>query len=195
MYRLTVNIGVAFTSASYEMGAGSEVLRLSPYTVDLPSARFLTDEGLRIDWLAETLRSIVETARQQLGVEPASVQVIYPASWLSGQLLQLWEALVLAGIPDAMTQVDAEPRPSASPPSVDDQQSPAKTILLPAKAARMVRPRWLVAAAVAAVGAGVVAGILVTGAQRPGPIPGDADVPDGDSGTDENTGTVSRAGC
>jgi hypothetical protein len=62
MYRLTINIGVAFTSASYEMGAGSEVLRLSPYAVDLPSARFLTDEGLRIDWLAETLRSIVETA-------------------------------------------------------------------------------------------------------------------------------------
>jgi hypothetical protein len=177
MYRLTINIGVAFTSASYEMGAGSEVLRLSPYAVDLPSARFLTDEGLRIDWLAETLRSIVETARQQLGEEPASVQVIYPASWLSGQLLQLWEALVLAGIPDAMTQVAAEPKPSASPPSVDDQQSPAKTTLLPAKAARMVRPRWLVAAAVAAVGAGVVAGIVVTGAQRPGPVPSDADSP------------------
>ena len=126
MYRLTINIGVAFTSASYEMGAGSEVLRLSSYAVDLPSARFLTDEGLRIDWLAETLRSIVASARRQLGEDPASVQVTYPASWLSGQLLQLWEALVLAGIPDAMTQVAAEPKPSASPPSVDDQQLSAK---------------------------------------------------------------------
>ncbi len=154
MYRLTVDIGVAFTSASYEMAEGSEVLRLSPYTVNLPSARFLADDGLRIDRLAETLRSIVETARQQLGEEPASVQVIYPASWQSGQLLQLWEALVLAGIPDAITQVAAEPKPSASPPSVDDVQLPAKTTLLPAKAAPRVRPGWLVAAAAAAVGAG-----------------------------------------
>ena len=40
-----------------------------------------------------------------------------------------------------------------------------------------MRPRWVVAAAVAAVGAGVVAGILVTEAQRPGPIPGGADSP------------------
>jgi hypothetical protein len=177
IYRLTVEIGVAFTSASYGMAEGSEVLRLSPYAVDLPSARFLADDGLRIDWLAETLRSIVETARQQLGEEPASVQVIYPASWQSGELLQLWEALVLAGIPDAMTQVAAEPKPSASPPSVDDEQSPAKTTLLPARAAPRVRPGWLVAAAVVAVGAGVVAGILATDAQRPGPIPGGADSP------------------
>ena len=62
MYGLTVNIGVAFTSASYGMPAGSEVLRLSRYAVDLPSAPFLTDDGLRTDWLAATLRSIVETA-------------------------------------------------------------------------------------------------------------------------------------
>jgi hypothetical protein len=172
MYRLTVNIGVAFTSASYEMGTGSEVLRLSPYAVDLPFAHFLTDDGLRIDWLAETLRSIVDTARQQLGEDPASVQVIYPASWQSGQLLQLWEALVLAGMPDAMSQVAAEPKPSASPPSVDDQQSPAKTTLLPAKAAPRVKPRWLVAAAVAAVGAGVVPRHLGHRCSAAGPNPG-----------------------
>ena len=48
-YRLTVAIGVEFTSASYEMAEGSEVLRLSPFAVDLPSARFLTDDGLRTD--------------------------------------------------------------------------------------------------------------------------------------------------
>jgi hypothetical protein len=160
MYRLTVAIGVEFTSASYEMAEGSEVLRLSPFALDLPSARFLTDDGLRTESLAKTLRSIVETARQQLGEEPASVQVTYPASWKSGQLLQLWEALVLAGIPDAATQVAAEPKPTASPPSADEQQSSAKTTLLPAKAAPRVRPGWLVIAAVAAVGAGVVAGLL-----------------------------------
>ncbi len=177
MYRLTIDIGVAFTSASYEMAEGSEVLRLSPFAVDLPSARFLADDGLRIESLAETLRNIVETARQQLGEEPASVQVTYPASWQPGQLLQLWEVLVLAGIPDAVTQVAAEPKPSASPPSVDDGQSPAKTTLLSAKAARRVRPGWLVAAAVAAVGAGVVAGVLATGPQRPSPIPRDAESP------------------
>jgi Tol biopolymer transport system component len=177
MYRLTIDIGGASTSASYEMAEGSEVLRLSPFAVDLPSARFLTDDGLRIESLAETLRSIVESARQQLGEEPASVQVTYPASWQAGQLLQLWEALVLAGIPDAVTQVAAEPKPSASPPSVDDEQSPAKTTLLPAKAARRVRPGWLVVAAVAAVGAGVVAGVLATGPRRPSRIPGDAESP------------------
>jgi len=176
-YRLTVAIGVEFTSASYEMAEGSEVLRLSPFAVDLPSARFLTDDGLRTESLAEILRSIVETARQQLGEEPASVQVTYPASWESGQLLQLWEALVLAGIPDAATQVAAEPKPTASPTTVDDQQSSAKTTLLPAKAAPRVRPGWLVIAALAAVGAGVVAGLLATGAQRPGPIPGPAESP------------------
>jgi Tol biopolymer transport system component len=173
MYRLTIDIGVAFTSASYEMVEGSEVLRLSPFAVDLPSARFLTDDGLRIESLAETLRSIVESARQQLGEEPASVQVTYPASWQAGQLLQLWEALVLAGIPDAVTHVAAEPK--TSPPSVDDEQSPARTALLPARAASRVRPGWLVVAAVAAVGAGVVAGVLATGPQRPSPIPGDVE--------------------
>ena len=31
MYRLTVAIGVEFTSASYEMAEGSEALRLSPF--------------------------------------------------------------------------------------------------------------------------------------------------------------------
>jgi hypothetical protein len=176
MYRLTVHIGVAFTSASYEVAEGSEVLRLSSFAVELPSAPFLTDDGLRTESLAETLRGIVETARQQLGEEPASVQVTYPASWQFGRLLQLWEALVLAGIPDAVTRVAAERKPSASPPSVDEQ-SPVKTTLLPAKAAPRMWPGWLVAAAVAVVGAGVVAGILTTGAQRSGKIPGDAESP------------------
>jgi hypothetical protein len=86
-------------------------LRLSSFAVELPSAPFLTDDGLRTESLAETLRGIVETARQQLGEEPASVQVTYPASWQFGRLLQLWEALVLAGIPDAVTRVAAEPKP------------------------------------------------------------------------------------
>ena len=81
MYRLTVHIGVAFTSASNEIAEGSGVLRLSPFAVELPSAPCLTDDGLRTELLAETLRGIVETARQQLGEEPASVQVTYPASW------------------------------------------------------------------------------------------------------------------
>jgi hypothetical protein len=57
-YRLTVAIGVEFTSASYQMAEGSEVLRLSPFAVDLPSARFLIDDGLRTESLAETLRSM-----------------------------------------------------------------------------------------------------------------------------------------
>ena len=187
MYRLTIDIGVALTSASYEMAAGSEELRLSPVAVDLPSARFLTADGLRTESLGETLRSVVQTAKQQLGEEPVSVQVTYPASWESGRLLQLWEALVLAGIPDAATQVAAKPKPTLSPPPVDNQQSPssqhspdhqpapAKTTLLPAKSAAMMRPRWLVVAAVAAVGAGVVAGLLATGRQQPVPIPADAE--------------------
>jgi hypothetical protein len=36
MYRLTINIGVAHTSASYEMADGSEELRLSPFRLIFP---------------------------------------------------------------------------------------------------------------------------------------------------------------
>jgi Tol biopolymer transport system component len=177
MYRLTINIGVAHTSASYEMADGSEELRLSPLAADLPSARFVTAEGPQLESLAETLRGMVAAARKQLGEEPASVQVTYPASWAPARLLLLWEALVLAGIPDAVTLAVADPKPPVSPPSVDDEESPARTTLLPARAASKVRPGWLVVAAVAAVGAGVVAGVLATGAQQPGRIPGDVESP------------------
>ena len=176
-YRLTINVGAAFTSASYEMAGGSEAPQLSLSAADLPSARFLTDDGLQVRALADTLRGAVDAARQQFGEEPVSVLVAYPASWPPGQLFLLWEALVLAGIPDAATQADAEPKPSASPPSADDEQSPAGTTLFPARAARRVRPRWLVVAAAAAIGAGVVAGVIASGDLRPDPVPGNLESP------------------
>jgi hypothetical protein len=44
-----------------------------------------------------------------------------------------------------------------------------------ARATPGLTPGWLVVAAIAAVGGGVVAGILVTGGPRPAPIPGAAE--------------------
>jgi hypothetical protein len=176
-YRLTINIGVGSTSASYEMAGGSEALQLSPSAVDLPSARFLTADEVHAEPLAETLRGAVDTARQQLGEQPASVQVTYPAGWQPGQLLLLWEALVLAGIPDAATRAAAEPKLSAPPASSDDEQAPARTTLLPARATPKVSPGWLLVAAVTAIGAGVAAGVLASGVQGPGPLPGNTESP------------------
>ena len=43
-----------------------------------------------------------------------------------------------------------------------------------ARATPGLTPGWLVVAAIAAVGGGVVAGILATGGPRPAPVPGDA---------------------
>ena len=64
----------------------------------------MTSGKVQVASLAETLRSIVTTANQQLGEAPTSVEVTYPSNWDPMQLLLLWEALVLAGIPDAATQ-------------------------------------------------------------------------------------------
>ena len=124
MYRLSIDIGVAFTSASYEVAAGSEALQLSPSAAELPSTRFLTEDGLQADSLAETLRGMVATASQQLGEAPAAVEVTYPRTWDSNQLLLLWEALVLAGIPDALTRAAADPQPSATASPVDPGPPP-----------------------------------------------------------------------
>jgi hypothetical protein len=72
----------------------------------------VTGGEVQLDSLAETLRGIVDTATEELGEHPGSVEVTYPASWESGQLLLLWEALVLAGIPDAATRPVADPEPT-----------------------------------------------------------------------------------
>ena len=175
MYRLSIDIGVAFTSASYELAAASEALWLSPSAAELPSTRFLTEDGLQVDSLAETLRGIVVTASQQLGEAPAAVEVTYPRTWDSSQLLLLWEALVLAGIPDALTRAAADPKPSATASPVDPGPPSAKTVLLPARARSTVKPGWLVVAGITAVACGVVTGIFAAGAPRPAPLPGDTE--------------------
>ena len=177
------------------------MLRLSPFARDLPSAQFVVDGELQIASLAQTLRSIVTTANQQLGEAPASVQVTYPASWDPRQLLQLWEALVLAGIPDAVTQAAADLKTSPSVPLSPGDYSepptelmpasqvpevvpaptevvPASTEALPAPTPREVAPsrgpRWLVATVVLAVIAGVTAGVVATGVPRAARTPGSA---------------------
>ena len=97
MYRLSVRIGTTSTSARYERADESEALRLSPIARDLSSAPFVAGGTVQVDLLAETLRGIVGAATEELGEHPGSVEVTYPASWDSSQLLLLWEALVLAG--------------------------------------------------------------------------------------------------
>ena len=181
MYRLSVRIGTTFTSASYEMAEESEALRLSPIVGDLPSAQFITGGRLQVDVLAETLRGIVGTATEELGEHPGSVEVTYPASWDSRQLLLLWEALVLAGIPDAGTRPVTNPLPAPlvqvspvdnsatltevfSTPDIPAQASAAVVAGAPATSRRK-RAWWVVAATVTVV-AGVLAGVIATATPR-----------------------------
>ena len=174
-YRLNIEIGATFTSASYQMAEESGVLPLSPSARDLPSAQFVADGKVQVASLAETLRSIVSTANQQLGEAPASVEVTYPGSWDPSRLFLLWEALVRAGIPDAVTtQAVADPKPLAPAPRVKQEPSEAKTALLSQPAAPITKRRWPVVAAIAAIGAGVAAGVLVDGGPGPASLPGDA---------------------
>ena len=176
MYRLSIEIGTTFTSARCERAEESEALRLSSFARDLPSAQLVTGGEVQLDSLAETLRGIVDTATEELGEHPGSVEVTYPASWESGQLLLLWEALVLAGIPDAATRPGADPEPTT-----EVQLSPAdygerRTALVPAPAAADVAARtrtgwrrkrvWLVAAALVSVASGVTVGVIATGAPQ-----------------------------
>ena len=145
-YRLHIDIGTAFTAASYETAGESGALRLTPHAEELPSARFLADGGVHVKSLAVTLRGIVGSATRELREVPASVRVTYPASWEYNQLLKLWEALVLAGIPDAVT----EPTADRTPPP-------------PRETAPSRRPGWLVGAAMLSVISGVAAGVFASG--------------------------------
>ena len=191
-YQLNIEIGATFTSASYERAEESGVLQLSSFAGDLPSADFMADGKVQVASLAQTLRSIVNTANQQLGEPPASVGVTYPSSWDPMRLLLLWEALVLAGIPDAVTQAVANLKPSPSVPlsPADDWETPTEVApaatevvppppeALPAPTPREAEsrrgPRWLVATAVLTVIAGVTAGVVATGFPRAARTPGSA---------------------
>ena len=113
-YRLNIDIGAVFTSASYEGAEESGALQLSPFARDLPSAQFLADGKVQVNPLAGTLRGIVSTAQNQLHEVPTSVGVSYPATWDPTQLLLLWEALVLGGIPDADTEPVDDPKPTVA---------------------------------------------------------------------------------
>ena len=200
MYRLDIEIGAAFTSASYEMPDEQGVLWLGPFARDLPSAQFGVDGKVQVASLAQTLRSVVTTANQELGAAPASVEVTYPASWEPRQLLLLWQALVLAGIPDAVTQAAADLKTSPSVPLSPGDYSetptgdysetptelvppptevvPASNEVLPAPTPREVAPsrgtRWLVATVVLTVIAGVTAGVVATGVPPAARTPGSA---------------------
>ena len=79
-YRLNIDIGGTSTSASYHRAEESGVLRLSRFARDLPSTQFVADSTVAVASLAETLRSIITIANQQLGEAPTSVEVTYPAS-------------------------------------------------------------------------------------------------------------------
>jgi hypothetical protein len=168
----TIDIGTAFTSASFERAEEAGPLRLCARdtSIDLPSEQFLADGRVLRDAFAQTLRGIVATATEQLGEVPTSVRVTYPAGWPSSQLLLLWEALVLAGIPDAVTQPVAPPKPSSAEPQsqAESRQLPSEvpTQLVPASWPPIKAPRrnpgWLVGAAILTVIAGVTAGVIVT---------------------------------
>jgi hypothetical protein len=133
-YRLAVDIGPVFTSASYEGAEESRALQLSPFARDLPSAQFLADGSVQVKLLAETFRCIVSTAQNQLHEVPTSVWVSYPATWEPRQVLLLWEALVLGGIPDADTEPvdDSNPTVPATLSPADHDQSPVAVV--PARA-------------------------------------------------------------
>ena len=182
MYRLSVRIGTTSTSARYERADESEALRLSPIARDLSSAPFVAGGTVQVDLLAETLRGIVGAATEELGEHPGSVEVTYPASWDSRQLLLLWEALVLAGIPDAATRPvpDPKPAPLVQVSSVDDSETSTEIVSTPSvpaqapaeiaalalpQTSRRKRVRWVVAATVTVV-AGVLAGLIATGTPR-----------------------------
>ena len=145
-------------------------MRAQGTSIDLPSEQFLADGGVQRDAFAQTLRGIVATATEQLGEVPTSVGVTYPANWDSSQLLLLWEALVLAGIPDAGTQSVAVPQPSSAEPQSQAEQgqlpSDVPTQFVPASSPPIKAPRrnpgWLVGAAILTVIAGVTAGAIVT---------------------------------
>ena len=115
------------------MAEESGALRLSPIARDLPSAQFMAGGRVQVDLLAETLRGIVGTATEELGEHPGSVEVSYPASWDSRQLLLLWEALVLAGIPDAATRpvTDPLPAPLVQVSPVDNSETPTEVFSAP----------------------------------------------------------------
>ncbi len=66
------------------------------------------------------------------------------------------------------------PEALAPAPRVEHEPSEAKTALLPRTAAPITKRRWLVVAAIAAIGAGVAAGVLVDGVPGPASLPGDA---------------------
>ena len=189
MYRLGVRIGTTFTSARYEMAEESAALRLSPIAGGLPSAQFVTGGRVQVDRLAETLRGIIGTATEELGEQPGSVEVTYPASWDSRQLLLLWEALVLAGIPDAATRpiTDPKPVPLVQVSQVDEGETPTEVVFTPGVPARapaevaaaMPAPSrrkraWWVVAATAPVVAGVLAGVIATATPRDARTAGDA---------------------
>ena len=145
-------------------------MRAQGTSIDLPSEQFLADGGVQRDAFTQTLRGIVATATEQLGEVPTSVGVTYPANWDSSQLLLLWEALVLAGIPDAGTQSVAVPQPSSAEPQSQAEQgqlpSDVPTQFVPASSPPIKAPRrnpgWLVGAAILTVIAGVTAGAIVT---------------------------------
>jgi WD40-like Beta Propeller Repeat len=178
MYRLSIGISSTVTSARYARAGESETLRLSPFLPDLDSQQFLTGSRVQLDRLAETLRGIVATATDELGEEPGSVEVIYPASWESSQLLLLWEALVLAGIPDAATRKVNDLTPSLPAQASPADNGEALTEVVPVRDAPMPGPAkavvaarhtsrrkrlWLAVAAIATVVAGVLAGVMATG--------------------------------
>jgi hypothetical protein len=186
-YRLHIQIGAVFTAARYETAHGSGALRLSPYADQLPSARFLASDGVQVESLAETLRGIVVFATRELREVPASVGVRYPASWESSQLLKLWEALVLAGIPDADTQPIADPRTPLSTPlspaDYDRLPTGVTTAFMPPpppmEAASRLRRGWLVGAAFLTVIAGVTTGVFTAGTPLLARTPGGATTPTG----------------
>ena len=74
-----------------------------------------------------------------------------------------------------MTRAVADPKPLASAPRVEHEPSDAKTAPLPQPAAPIPKRRWPVIAAIAAIGAGVAAGVLVAGGPRPASLAGGAE--------------------
>jgi hypothetical protein len=101
----------------------------------------------------------------------------------------LWEALVLAGIPDAATRpvTDPKPAPLAQVSPVDDRETPNEVVSIPdvraqapAEIAAAVPPTstrkrvWWVVAATVTVVAGVLAGVIATGTPRASRTAGDA---------------------
>jgi hypothetical protein len=173
MYRLNVAIGTALTSACYEKADESGALQLSPFARELSSAQFLADGRVEVDSLAETLRGIVVTANQHLREAPATVGVTHPASWDPSQLLLLWEALVLAGIPDADTEPGDDPQATVLTHASQADPEPSPVDVAPARRKKggSWRSGWLVGAAALTVVAGVTAGVIAAGLPRASQMP------------------------